>query len=413
MPSVARTVLFINIAHATTHYLMLVYPTAVLAVAAESGMAYDRLIPLATGGLVAYGLLSLPAGWLADRVGCRLLLVTHFIGAGAAAIGVGAADGPTAIAGWLLVLGAFCAIYHPVGLSLLVSSSRRLGFDLGLNGVCGNLGAALAAGLTAMLAAALGWRAAFLLPGAASVLCGVLYLALTSDSAGREAVEPGDEAVQPVARPGLAIASVVMATIAGGLTYMILTIALPKIIGERAGPAISLEGTGAIATAVLVCGAVAQIAVGRLIDRLALPTLFILLAAVQLAGLVLAALFTGPLLLIGLALVMAAIYGEVVVDDALVARFVPPSLRGKAFGLSYGLDSVLAGIAAPLIGALHAEGFARLLALTAVCGATLFLCALGFRLAIGGSGPAGRTAGAAGDGDLASVPGVDRNQQPS
>jgi len=187
-----------------------------------------------------------------------------------------------------------------------------------------------------------------------------------------------------VARPGLALAAAVLAILAGGITYSLVTIALPKIIDERAGADLTLAWTGTLATAVLVCGAAMQLVVGTLIDRVALPTLLVLLAASQMTGLLIAALFTGPLLLLGLALTMAAIYGEVVVDDALVARFVPAALRSKAYGVSYFLGFTTAGVAAPLIGLTHAGGgFGPLLALTAACGTALFLAAIGFRLAVG------------------------------
>ncbi len=41
-----------------------------------------------------------------------------------------------------------------------------------------------------------------------------------------------------------------------------MTIALPKLIDERIGSNISLVAVGGIATAVFLCGAVAQLAVG-------------------------------------------------------------------------------------------------------------------------------------------------------
>lgn len=384
MSSPARTIAFVNAAHALVHYLMLIYPTAVLAVAAETGLAYDRLIPLATGGLIAYGVLSLPVGWVADRLGPRRLLAAFFIGSGLASAAVATAQGPAGLAAALLALGAACAIYHPVGLSMLAATSRRLGRDLGLNGVCGNLGASGAAALTALAAATLGWRAAFLLPGLAAIACGLVYLATTSDAPVGRADGAAPAEAEPVARPGLALAAAVLAILAGGITYSLVTIALPKIIDERAGAGLTLAWTGTLATAVLVCGAAMQLVVGTLIDRVALPTLLVLLAASQMTGLLIAALFTGPLLLLGLALTMAAIYGEVVVDDALVARFVPAALRSKAYGVSYFLGFTTAGVAAPLIGLTHAGGgFGPLLALTAGCGTALFLAAIGFRLAVG------------------------------
>ena len=41
-------------------------------------------------------------------------------------------------------MGIFAAIYHPVGIAMLIKSNRRIGFRLGINGVFGNMGVAAA-----------------------------------------------------------------------------------------------------------------------------------------------------------------------------------------------------------------------------------------------------------------------------
>ena len=137
-----RTVAFVNLAHALDHFVLLIFPTAVIAIAAERGLSYAELIGLSTGALVAFGLFSLPAEWLSDRVGRRTLLAVFFVGCGGACLGLATAVTPTAFALWLLVLGVFSSIYHPVGSAMLVTHARRLGRELGINGVWGNLGAA-------------------------------------------------------------------------------------------------------------------------------------------------------------------------------------------------------------------------------------------------------------------------------
>ncbi len=80
----------------------------------------------------------------------------------------------------MLSLGVFAAIYHPVGTTMLIAVATRRGKSLAMNGVAGNLGAALAAAGTAAIAAFFGWRAAFIVPGIICVhlrlrlpLCGV------------------------------------------------------------------------------------------------------------------------------------------------------------------------------------------------------------------------------------------------
>src|SRR3712207_1412696 len=172
-----RTITFVNIAHALDHFVLLIYPTAVIAIAAETGLGYATLIGLSTGTFVAFGLFSLPMGWLADRFGRRNLLGLFFTGCGLACLGVSRASTPTAFAVWLLVLGIFSAIYHPIGTAMLVTHARRLGRDLGWNGVWGNLGAASASGMTAIITAAVGWRAAFMVPGLVCLAVSAAFLA--------------------------------------------------------------------------------------------------------------------------------------------------------------------------------------------------------------------------------------------
>ena len=59
---------FLNFGHFITHFMMLVFATvAALRLGDEWNMSYGELIPYATPGFVAYGLLALPSGWLADR----------------------------------------------------------------------------------------------------------------------------------------------------------------------------------------------------------------------------------------------------------------------------------------------------------------------------------------------------------
>src|SRR3954451_4367994 len=77
----------------------------------------------------------------------------------------------------------------------------------------------------------------------------------------------------------------------------------------------------------------------------------------------LAAATTGLPLLVGLGLTMAAIYGQVVINDAMVARYVPARLRAKAFSVRYFLDFTASGLAGR-----SSRSWAPAAALTAVLG---------------------------------------------
>ena len=377
-----RTITFVNIAHALDHFVLLIYPTAVIAIAAEQQLSYASLIGLATGAFVAFGLFSLPMGWLADRIGRRNLLAIFFGGCGFACLGLSTANSPSLFGLWLVVLGVFSAIYHPIGSTMLVTHARQLGRDLGINGVWGNLGAALASGITALVTVTIGWRAAFILPGLVCLAAGAAFLRLVPGDGDGHGKSSSASPLIPVARPIALLLLFALAIVAGGMTFNMTTIALPKIIDERAGPTLPLVLTGSLTTLVFVFGALTQLLMGRLVDRFTLPKIFAGLSILQPLGLGLAALTTGMPMLAGLVLAMAAIYGQVVVNDAMVARYVPFQFRARAFSVRYFLGFTTSGLAVPLIALLHGmKGFSLVLSAAAMFGTVIFLCSIGFLLA--------------------------------
>src|SRR6202161_4626450 len=97
MTPVLRQIVFINTAHAITHYSLVILPTAVLAMAVPGGpfgQSYGPILALATGGVVCYGLRSLPQGWLVQRLGRKTLMAAFFLGIAAGLIGAGLAHSP-------------------------------------------------------------------------------------------------------------------------------------------------------------------------------------------------------------------------------------------------------------------------------------------------------------------------------
>ena len=59
----------------------------------------------------------------------------------------------------------------------------------------------------------------------------------------------------------------IVIALTAGTVFNVLTIALPKIVDERLAENVPLLLVGSIATAVLVCGGLAQLCVGRLVER--------------------------------------------------------------------------------------------------------------------------------------------------
>ena len=111
---------FINWAHALDHYVMLILATVVIELGLIYDWSYAELIALGTPSFVAFGVFSLPAGWLGDRWSRRNMLALFYLGCGAALVAAALAPNLIALAVALTALGAFAAIYHPVGTAMLI-----------------------------------------------------------------------------------------------------------------------------------------------------------------------------------------------------------------------------------------------------------------------------------------------------
>ena len=142
MNSPSRVINFVNAAHFIDHYAMLIFAAAVIIMGPALGMAYSELLPYATPGFVAFGAGSLITGWLGDRWSRRHMMVIFFVGIGLAMISVGLVQTPLQLGAALLAIGIFASIYHPVGTAMIVSYADKLGREMGINGVWGNLGVA-------------------------------------------------------------------------------------------------------------------------------------------------------------------------------------------------------------------------------------------------------------------------------
>src|SRR5580692_10284725 len=129
---------FMNWAHALDHFVILIYPVVAIELQAVYGRSYASLIALSTASFVAFGLFSLPAGWLGDRWSRRDMMVAFYVGCGLSL--VAAAFAPSLI--WLgialFALGMFAAIYHPVGTAMILENATLRGRTMAFNGVCGN-----------------------------------------------------------------------------------------------------------------------------------------------------------------------------------------------------------------------------------------------------------------------------------
>ncbi len=362
-----RSIAFINWAHAIDHFVILIYPTVVIALQAIYGDSYSTLIWLATASFVAFGLFSLPAGWLGDHWSRRNMMTAFFFGCGVSLIGAAFAPTLSVLAFALFALGMFAAIYHPVGTAMVVEAATQRGRTLAFNGVCGNLGVSLAAGITAALTAMLSWRGAFFVPGVICIVSGFAYMWFAPNEARHAAARSKSPDVSmSTALAATIFALFLVVAVSAGLVFNTISVALPKIVDERI-TGISLLEVGGLTTAVFLCGAVAQLTVGRLVERFPPHILFAILAIMQFSGVVWSAYAEGTTLLFALAFTMAAIYGQITVNDLILARYSADAWRARLYAVRYFVTFMISGVAVSMIAFLHARGgFGLVLGVTAI-----------------------------------------------
>ena len=348
--------LFLNLGHALDHLFMLIFPTVVLAMAPEFGRTYSEMLPLSLGGFIMFGACSLPAGWLADRWSRRGMMVMFFTGIGTASMLTGLASSTLQIALGLTLIGVFGAIYHPVGIAMLVSGREKVGRVLGVNGVYGNFGVALAALIAGALAYWINWRAAFLIPGAVSIVVGLAFAML---------VPAVPKSAQALPRAGgMAVSRstlmrvftiLTVATIGGGVIFNATTVAMPKIFDERLTALTQTTlGIGVLVSLVYAFAAMAQLIVGYLIDRHPLRSVFVPVVALQVPLLFLAGSMENyAMLLVALAM-MFFVFGQIPINDAMIAAYTDEKWRSRAFAVRYVMSFGASACSVPLVAYIYA-----------------------------------------------------------
>lgn len=377
--------LFLNIGHFLDHFFILIFSSvAALRLTIEWSMEYSSLIPYATPGLIAFGVCAIPAGWIADKWSREAMLVIFFIGIGLSSIYTGFANTPMEIAFSLTLLGTFAAIYHPVGLAMVIKGRSKTGILLAVNGVFGNMGVAFAALITGLLIDHVGWRSAFYIPGVVSIVLGLVYLLFERNGRkteiSTETLKVTDSKAAIVPKPIFyRVFTVILITTAlGGVIFQSTTFALPKVFDERLT---DLAGTatlvGIYTFLVFSIAAFAQLVVGYLLDNHSVRNIFAIVAILQAILFAIMMHLTGLSALIVAIAFMLVVFGAIPINDVLVGRMASSEWRSRAYALTYLVSFSVSAIAVPLIAKIHSNwGFDRLFAVLAVLAFLIFIAVI-------------------------------------
>jgi hypothetical protein len=228
------TSLLLNLAHAIDHMFLLIFATAVSSIAVEFGFTrWEDLMPYSVGAAALFGFASLPAGRLGDFWGRRNMMLVFYFGMGASALLAATVQNAWQMAAALTVLGAFSAIYHPVGIPMLVQHSKNPGLTIGFNGLIGNLGIALSAVVTGLLVKYFGWRMAFVVPGLFSIAAGVAFAMVAPHESEPPAKRTTKAATLPRAQMLRVIAVMIATAITSAIVFNTTTNGNQQLLTER------------------------------------------------------------------------------------------------------------------------------------------------------------------------------------
>ncbi len=339
LTSARLSLVFSCVGHATMHLFAAFYFIIVLALEKEWQLPYHQLIELWTIPAILIGVGALPAGWLSDRWSAPGMITIMFFGLGASGIICSTAETPDEMLIGLSGIGLFASIYHPVGIAWVIRNAEKKGRSLGINGIFGSLGVALASVVAGSLIQFKDWQTAFWVPSIFSILVGLIMAsAIMSKKITDDRIDAsestGNNAVGSRAQ---AFAILTFTMLCVGLLFNSVQTALPKIFELRLPESLANNtiGIGGIIALIYGIAAFMQMAGGYLADHFPIKKVYItglflltisLIASAKLAGLPLV-----PMILLAVFLNAAILPAE----NLLVAHFTPQQFHGIAYGLKF------------------------------------------------------------------------------
>ena len=372
--------------HAICHLGEMMFPCVMVAVMLEFSMAQNHATFIALWGYVLLGVGALPVGWWVDKWDPARILFIYLVLM--AAMGLVVAFAPTKLALFIALTGLGCAasIYHPAGLAMLSMTKRARGRAMGINGVAGSCGVAIAP-IVGSIAVYFGsWRYAYVVVAVAAILvaCYMLTVLKTLSAAiAREKQSATDAQTAATAaapkrkRRYLPLALALGVMMLGGMNYRCLVTALPSyLMGDAAvkskttaakstdaeaknaadSPKLTslkdvvIEG-GFLAFVVLSAGGIGQLLGGWLADRFGPRNVYILLAGsmiptaflLGLSGGSMTAVVFGSLLAVGL-------FGQQPVENSLLAEYTSTTRRSRSYALKFVLTFGVGAFGAQIVG---------------------------------------------------------------
>jgi MFS transporter, FSR family, fosmidomycin resistance protein len=346
---------FFILAHAAHHFLTALPQPLLPAIRDEFKLSYTKasLVPMSFAISGATG--QLPAGWLADRFGPKLLIAIGTIGVALAGILVGFSQSFIMLLVFLLLMGLASGGYHPAATPLISASvePQQRGRALGLHLVGGNSSFFIAPIIAATISGIWGWRGAFFTLAVPTIIFGLIFYTYLSRKTAQAHVDGVKQKIseEKPPQPGYKrrlIAFLTMVIIGGGAGMSILSFITLYMTDELG---VSNELAGGLLSIVFSSGLWAGPLGGWISDKIGSVKIVIITGI--LSGIVIYALnfvSLGPGLYFVLFLMGLNMAIRMPVTEVFIMSQTPAKNRSTIFGIYYSTMQYTGAIFTPLGG---------------------------------------------------------------
>ncbi len=339
-----------------SHHLLTALPVPLLPFIRD-----DFTLDYTQAGLVvsvfglSYGIGQLPAGWLADRIGPRIMITIGIIGVALAGLLVGLSQTYVMLIALLALMGVAGGGYHPSAAPMISASvePRNRGRALGFHLIGGSGSFFLAPLIAAAIAAAWGWRGSFIGLAVPTLIFGIIFYVLLGRRAKmsktkQTLINHHDKTPSPPGYLRRLVVFMILITFTGGVTFATIAF-IPLFMVDHFGVS---EGTAAAFLSIIYsAGLWASPLGGYLSDRLGrIP---VVLAASLISGPVIyllslasSSLGIGALLLI----IGIAMYIRMPAAESYIIGQAPKRHRSTIYGIYYSVGMEAGAILTPVMG---------------------------------------------------------------
>ena len=350
--------MYINIGHFLDHFMMLIFAKAAFDAGRHFGLSYDEIIIYGTLGLFLFGAAAPLAGWLADKYSRSLIIIIYPFGVSLGAFLCFLSSSPIMLGFSIGVIGFFAAIFHPVGIAMLIRDSNKVGVRLGVNGVWGNMGVAAAPVLTGFIILNSNWQLSFLVPSLICLIFGIAQLR------GFKEIDIKEEKTKQKISNGLVegwkivLLSLTMTTLAGGFIFGSLTFLIPRIFEVNlSGISVDIAITGLLAGIVYAIASLSQVGVGYLIDRYSPKIILGFVGIGQFLLIYLSSLYIDYALFFVMLMAMFFVFGQVPITDAILVRYVDDQWRARILSVKFLINLCAGASVLPLVSLFLGYGY--------------------------------------------------------